>query len=272
MWSTVLDYYHHHGPGASPVLVDNLLIIPCDGFRQSFYDRMVRPDVREFQYIAALDAQTGAIRWKRPRQGQHSYSTPLVVDLDGQRQVISPGGDRVTAYDPTTGRPIWWCRYGGYSVVPRPVYGKGLVYVCTGFDHPSLLAIRPDGGGDVTDTHVVWTIRHGVPVTTSPLLVDDELYLVSDTGILTCVRADTGKLLWRQRLGGNFSASPLWADDRIYLADESGVTHVVAAGSPYRPLAKNQLDGRIFASFAVFDRAFYVRTDGFLYRIEEEGH
>ena len=270
LWTAALDYYHHHGPAASPVRVDDLLIVPCDGFVRPFYDQIDRPDVRDFQYVAALDARTGGLRWKRAREGRHAYATPLVVDFDGRQQVISPGGDCITAFDPTTGEELWWCRHSGYSLVPRPVCGNGLVFVCTGFDHPALLAIRPDGQGDVTDTHVVWSTKKGVPLTASPLLVDDQLYLVNDAGILTCLDADTGELQWRQRLLGNFSASPVWTDGRIYIPNESGLTYVISDNPEHKSLARNKLHGQIFASFAVSDAAFYIRTDRFLYRIEEE--
>jgi outer membrane protein assembly factor BamB len=253
---TRLDYNHGHGPAGSPALYGDMLIISCDG--------------RSQQFIVALDKHTGKIVWKRDRpDGRHAYSTPLVIQVDGKSQVVSTGGDRVNAYVPLTGEKIWEARYVGYSLVPRPVYGHGLVYICSGFDPPATLyAIRPDGQGDVTDSHVVWTLKRGVPLTPSPLLVGDELFIVSDRGIAACLDARTGSQHWRQRIGGNFSASPVYAAGRIYLLNEDGGTTVIAAGPRFKRLAMNQLEGRTLASIAVSDGAIYLRTDKHLYRIE----
>ena len=124
----------------------------------------------------------------------------------------------------------------GFSNVPRPVFGHGLVYIATGFQEPSLIAVRVDGTGDVTRTHIAWTLRRGAPLTPSPLLVGDELYLVSDAGIATCVDAKTGAVIWQQRLGGTYSASPVFADGRIYFLSEQGVATIVAPGREFRRL------------------------------------
>ena len=105
---------------------------------------------------------------------------------------------------------------------PRPVFGHGLVYIATGFQQPALIAVRPDGTGDVTSTHVAWSMTRGAPFTPSPLLVGDELYVISDLGVLTCADAKSGKVHWQQRIGGNHSASPIFADGRIYFLSEEG--------------------------------------------------
>ncbi len=139
-------------------------------------------------------------------------------------------------------------RYGtGYSNVPRPVFGHGLLFLCTGFDKASLIAVRSDGKGDVTDTHIAWTNSRGVSLTPSPILVGDELYFVSDNGVATCVDARTGKEHWRQRLGGNFSASPIYAEGRIYFLSEQCEAAVLAPGKEFRQLANSQLEGRCLA-------------------------
>jgi outer membrane protein assembly factor BamB len=147
------------------------------------------------------------------------------------------------------------------------VYGHGLVYIATGFQQPALIAVRPDGSGDVTRSHIAWTLRRAAPYTPSPILVGDELYLVNDVGIASCVDATTGALHWQQRLGGNYSASPVYADGRIYFLSEEGAGTVIAPGTTFRQLASNQLDGAILASMAVADRAFFIRTNTHLYRI-----
>jgi len=249
-----------HGTGGSPVLVNDLLVISCDG--------------GDVQFVVGLDKRTGKVRWKTDRDGlvsvkHFAFATPLAIETSRGQQVVSPGPDQVVSYDPKNGKALWHSRYkGGYSLVPRPVFGKGLVYVCSGYDSPILFAIRPEGKGDVTDTHVAWSVKKGVPHNPSPLLVGDELYLVSDRGIASCLDAATGEEIWQERVGGNYSASPIFADGRIYLLNEDGGTTVVAAGREFKELAKNQLEGRTLASPAVSGHAIYLRTDTHLYRIE----
>ena len=255
VWTTKLDYDNgQHGPGGSPVLYDDLLIVSCDGLAQ--------------QFVVALDKATGKVRWKKPREGYQAYTTPLVVNLPAGDQVISPGAFQAIAYEPRTGKEIWRVKYAeGFSNVPRPVYGDDLVFICTGFQEPSLLAVRADGLGDVTKSKIAWKLDRGVPRTPSPLLVGNELYLVSDNGIATCVDAKTGTELWRARLGGNYSASPIYADGRIYFLSEEGETIVIAAGRQLKHLATNQLDGPTLASIAVSHNSLFIRSATHLYRI-----
>ena len=256
VWRTRLKYAPQHGPGGSPALFEDLLIVSCDGM--------------DTQYVAALDTGTGRIRWRSSRAGSQAYVTPLVIEAGGRTQVIAPGAYRAIAYDPRTGKEIWWVRYGqGFSNVPRPVFGEGLVFICSGFFEPVLLAVRPDGQKDVTNSHVVWTLKRGAPLTPSPLVAGDNLYVVSDNGIATCLHARTGAIHWRERLGGNFSASPVYADGRIYFLNEDGGTTVVAPGEQFQKLATNLLDGRTLASIAVSGGALFIRTDKNLYRLEK---
>ena len=151
--------------------------------------------------------------------------------------------------------------------MPRPVFGQGLVFIATGFQTPSLIAVRPDGKGDVTRTHVAWTITRGAPYTPSPLLVGNDLYYVSDTGVLSLADAMSGQIVWQQRLGGNYSASPVFADGRIYFQSEEGMTTVIAPGREFKRLAVNRLDGATLASMAVSNGSFYIRSHTHLYRI-----
>jgi outer membrane protein assembly factor BamB len=147
------------------------------------------------------------------------------------------------------------------------VYVHGLVYIATGFQDPSLLAVRADGKGDVTRTHVAWRISRGAPYTPSPLLVGGELYVVTDLGILTCLDAVTGMVYWQQRIGGNHSASPIFVAGRIYFLSEEGVATVIAPGKTFQKLATNALDGASLASMAVFSRSIFIRTQSHLYRL-----
>ncbi len=255
VWKTRLEYDNgQHGTGGSPVVYDDLLIVSCDG--------------NDVQFVVALDKATGKVRWKKMREGYQAYTTPLVVSLPGGDQVISPGAFRAIAYEPRTGKEIWQVKYGeGFSNVPRPVYGNGLVFICTGFQQASLLAVRPDGRGDVTKSKIEWRLDRGVPLTPSPLLVGTELYMVSDNGIATCVDAKTGQELWRARLGGNYSASPIYADGKIYFLSEEGESVVIAPGRELKHLATNQLDGPTLASMAVSAGSLFIRSATHLYRI-----
>ena len=257
VWKAKLPYVSQHGNGGSPALAGDLLIVNCDGFDEAF--------------VAALDVKTGKTRWRsyRPEPHSQAYSTPLAIEVDGRPEVVSVGAFNTIAYDPRNGREIWRVHYDdGYSNVPRPVFGQGLVYVATGFNQPSLLAVRPDGRGDVTRSHVAWRLTRGAPLTPSPVLDGDTLYLVSDNGIATAVDARTGAVRWQQRLGGAFSASPIVADGRVYFLDEDGRTTVVRAGGAGERLAVNALDGPAFASMAAVPHGFIVRTGTHLYRIE----
>jgi outer membrane protein assembly factor BamB len=257
LWRARFRYESQHGGGGSPALHDGLLIINCDGNADE-------------AFVVALDARTGKTRWKTERRSPagQAYSTPLVIRAADRDAVISVGAFRTAAYDPATGKEIWRVSYGdGFSNVPRPVYGHGLVYLSAGFQQPALLAVRVDGAGDVTKTHVAWTLQRGAPYTPSPLLVGDELYFVNDTGIASCVDAKTGAMRWQHRVGGNHSASPVFADGRIYFLSEEGVATVIAPGPAFQLLSTSRLDGATLASMAISDKSIFIRTDSHLYRI-----
>jgi outer membrane protein assembly factor BamB len=258
LWKARFDYQSQHGAGGSPIVHGDLLILNCDG--------------SDVAFVIALDKNTGKVKWKTHRgfPADQAYTTPLVIRVAERDQLISVGAFRTRAYDPLTGKEIWRVRYDeGFSNVPRPVFAHGLVYVATGFQQPSLLAVRPNGTGDVTKTHVAWELKRGAPLTPSPLAVGDELYIVNDGGIATCLDARTGNLIWQQRLGGTYSASPVFADGRIYFLAEQGVTTVIAPGKEFRRLAINTLDGGLLASMAVSGGSLFLRTDSHLYRILE---
>jgi outer membrane protein assembly factor BamB len=254
-----VKYAPVHGNGGSPALVDGLLIYSCDGAKDPF--------------VVALDAQTGKVQWKFQRPGdppkKFSFCTPLVIEVAGKQQVIIPGSGIVNALDPQTGAEIWSVKHGGYSVIPRPVYGHGLVYFSTSYDSPVVLAVRPDGHGDVTETHVAWEAKKGAPHTPSLLLVGDELYMLADKGILTCLDAKTGDQHWQERIGGNYSSSPIYADGKIYIQSEAGQGMVFRAGKTFEKLAENGFGERSLASYAIGDGAIFIRTAENLYRVEK---
>ena len=256
VWKTRLPYDSMHGNGGSPTLYRDLLIVSCDGSDDA--------------YVVALDKNTGKVRWKTQRREPYdqSYTTPLIIQVNGRDQVVSIGAFRAASYDPLTGKEIWRVRYGdGFSNVPRPVFSHGLVFIGTGFQEPSMLAVRPTGTGDVTNTHIAYTIERGAPFTPSPIIVGDEFYMVSDIGVASCLDVATGKVHWQQRVPGNYSASPVFADNRIYFLSEEGVATVIAPGKEFRRLAANSLEGTTFASIAVSQGTFFIRSDTHLYRI-----
>lgn len=254
---------HENGPGSTPVLFGNLLIFHCDG--------------SDVQYIVALNAENGEQVWKTPRSGKlHSnpqekkaYGTPLIVDIDGKAQLLSPAADWLYSYEPNTGAELWKVSYGvlGYSIVPRPVVGHGMAYVCTSFNQSECLAIRFDGKGEKTEPHIAWRYSKQAPSMPSPLLVGKELYLVGDRGVATCLDAVSGEMIWTQRIPGNYSASPLLADGKIFICNREGTTTVIEPGREYKELAVNKLDGQLMASPIALESILYLRTDKALYAI-----
>jgi outer membrane protein assembly factor BamB len=255
-----LRYNSIHGNGGSPVVAGDRLIFSVDGT-----DR---------QEVVGLDKATGKVAWRTPRRLKpakgFSFSTPLLITVNGREQAISPGSDVVMSLDPKTGKELWRVRYpGGYSVVPRPVFAGGLLILSTGYDNPALYAIRPDGSGDVTDTHVAWTLKKTtVPRNSSPVVVGDALYMASDRGVITCVDLKTGAERWSEQLRRDCSASLVDAGGLIYALAEDGTTFVFRPGTSYDPVAANRLGEKALASPAVAGDALFVRTEKALYRIE----
>lgn len=255
---------HFRGPASSPVLFGEQLFVSYDGI-----DR---------QFVAALDKRTGATAWQRTRtidygttngDRKKAYSTALALQTDRLRQLISPSAAATIAYDPENGDELWRVRHGGMNAAARPVYANGLVYLTGGTGTRQLLAVRPDGQGDVSDTHIAWETGKSVPKRSSLLVVGQRLFMVSDQGIASCLNALTGEVLWQKRLkGGEFWASPLYAGGKIYFSSKQGTVIVVAAADTFEQLAENQLESGINASPAVLDQALFLRTFKHLYRIE----
>lgn len=207
-------------------------------------------------------------------QRQSYRHEEILLDAAGHRGRWFPANGRprhkwIASYDPASGKEIWRARHGeGFSIVPRPVYGHGLVYICTGYFIPQLWAIRIDGHGDVTGTHVAWRATRQVPTLSSPIMVGDELYWISDAGVACCVDARTGKLHWQERLGGRCLASPIYAAGRLYFFSEVGKTTVLKAGKQFARLAENRLEGSVTATPAILGQAIFLRSDAHLFCIE----
>ncbi len=259
-----VDY--QNGPGSSPALWQNNLVINFDGI--------------DTQYVAAIDKRNGKTVWQTKRSGkmnerrefQKAYCTSAIIEDDRGTQVISPGADWVYSYDPASGKELWKASYGmlGFSTVPLPVFGNGLVFVSTSYMRPRLLAVRYDGSTASDDSFVEWQLDGAAPQKPSMLLIGDQLCFVSDKGIGMCLDARTGKELWKERIEGNYSASPLFANGRIYFFSQDGKSVVIESGKEFKQLAENSLDGGFMASPAVAGDALFLRTDTHLYRIEEK--
>ena len=264
--NTGVKYNVIQGGASSPILHGDLLLLTCDGI--------------DFQFIVALEKETGKVRWKQPRAhleaaakkrsiAKMSYSTPLIQSINGKNQLVCSGADHVAAYDLGTGRELWWMPYDGFSIVGRPSYGNSLFYVVGSIrqDHFCVYAVRP-GDGQLKPDEIVWKYSKSVPHVPSPLLVGREIYFVHDGGVATCLDALNGKPLWQERLGGNHDASPIEIRNRLYFLNREGKATVLTAGRKFEVLATNQLEGTFKASPAVADGALFLRNESHLYRIE----
>jgi outer membrane protein assembly factor BamB len=257
---------HHRGPGSSPILFEDLLIANFDGF--------------DVQFVVALNKKTGETVWKKDRaidyggdNGDYkkAYATPTVIQVKGKPQLVSPAAMATIAYDPRNGDELWKVYQGGMNVAQPPLYADGKVFLCTGDGGLRLLAVRPDGSGDVTKTHIEWKNNKNASSRTAPLLIDGKLYVISENGVLSCADAANGEQIWQERAGGKYSASPLYADGKMFLFDqEDGKTLVGEVNKGWKLLATNKLDDGCMATPAVAGKALFVRTRTHLYRIEQK--
>lgn len=256
---------HYRGAGSSPIIHDGKLYLHYDGF--------------DHQYVVALDIATGETIWRTDRphnfgtdNGDHkkAYATPLVIDVNGREQLISPTSKGAFAYDPATGAEIWRITFDRFSTAARPLYAHGLVYLSTGFGRSEIIAVRPDGEGDVTATHIAWHEKKLMPSKPSPLLVGDLMFTIyDDGGVATCLDALTGEKVWQERIGGNYTASPLYAGGRVYFFCEDGRTTVIRAAREYERLAENELGDGVMASPAVVGDTLLLRDATHLYRLDD---
>lgn len=251
---------HENGPGSTPVLWENLLIIHFDGSDQ--------------QFIAAFDKTSGKLVWKTARSGEmrespqqrKAYGTPLMVTMNGKAVVVSPAADWIYGYEPATGKELWKVPYGelGFSMSVRPVADDNQIYFSTCFGKSQVMALKYVG---VTTPEIAWRNNKNAPKMCSPVLAGDLLFYVDDGGIVSCVDTQTGEALFRERLGGKFSASPILADGKLYFSSREGVVTVIPATREFKVLSQNSLEGGLMASPVAVDGALYLRTDKALYRL-----
>ena len=263
--NTDVRFHSLHGLGASPTLVGNLLIMPFDG--SSSEDQRTGWKVPwENAVVLAIDTETGQTAWKGQRgMSRVGHVSPILVE-EGT-QVVSAGGDCVQGHDVKTGERVWTIYSQGEGVTPSPAVGEGMIFTSSGFEEPTIRAIRLGGKGDVTQSHIAWEQKRGVPAIPSLLYVAPHLYTITRDNILHCLQASTGEIVWAKRLPGAYWASPVLADGRIHILSEDGLTLVLRPGEKYDEIARNSLDEMCRASMAVSQGHFYIRTAGQLYCI-----
>jgi len=243
-----------HGYSASPVLWKNMIIVNGDHDGEGF--------------LVALNRRTGAVVWKTPRPNNtRSYCTPLIRTVAGRPLLMMTGSKCVAGYDPDTGKLRWILDGPTEQFVAAPVYNGRYLFITAGYPDKHILAIRPDGTGNVTETHVAWRTRRGCSYVPSPLLAGEFLLQVADGGFLTCFRADSGDLLWTERLGGGHSASPILGGGLAYFQSDRGVTSILRPGDAVHRVAVNTLGEDTFASPVPSRGRLYLRGVQHLYAI-----
>jgi outer membrane protein assembly factor BamB len=258
------DHEKGAGPASSPFLFNDYLIFNVDG--------------RDVQYVIALDKESGKTAWKTNRSIDFSsvqvnqrkaYGTPLIIPRGKEEQMVSIGARGVFSYDPQNGKELWKALHRGWSIAPRPVYGEGLVFTMIDRDRPELWAIRPDGNGDVTDSHIAWKSSKRMPPRASPLIVGELLFVVDRNGYISCLEAKTGKLFWQERMKGSFSASPIHTNGLIYFFNEDTVCTIIKPARKLEVVATNKVaDEQLMATPAIDNSSIYIRTAKNLYKIK----
>jgi outer membrane protein assembly factor BamB len=260
VWKKQVSYKPMHGNGGSPIIVDDLLVVNADA--------EIDPT------IVAFHRKDGTIAWRTPRdqkvRSTFSFSTPLVVETDGRKEILSAGSGMIGAYAPEDGRLLWKATYGeGFSVVPRPVVAEGIAYVATGYNVPKLIAIRlGKATGDVTKTHIAWEVTRRMPKTPSMIATQGQILVLDDTGSLTSLNAKSGEPIWNEKLPGNFSASPILTGETLYAVTEDGVCYVVKISPEGAEIQfETDLAERMLASPILLGGALYLRTEKHLWKI-----
>ena len=268
------DYHCRHvqGPGSSPVLYKDLLILHFDGV--------------DVQYLVALDKKTGKTVWKTDRPakpyedvveiGRKAYITPLIIRAGGRDLLISNGAAICTAYDPATGREVWRVDWGAESTVAMPVESGGMVYFYAGFEvyedgnqYAELFAVDPRGEGDITGSNIRWRVKSPPLQLATPVVRDGLLYTIDSKSGLICMAAGTGETIWSEKLKGKYNSSLMWASGNVYFSSTRGETFVIREGRACEKVAVNTLDGEIWATPAFLRGSILLRTSKYLYRICE---
>lgn len=263
---------HYRGPGSSPILFQNLLILTFDGV--------------DAQFLMALDKETGETVWRTDRSTDYgdldengqpkregdlrkAYSTPALVEVNGRTQVVSVGSRAAFGYDALTGKEVWGIRHDDYNAAAPPAFYRNMAILNTGSRGANLIAVdlNESTTGDVTESHVVWNREKGNSRLAAPLLIDNRIYMITDTGVANCVNADTGEEIWKGRVGGTHVASPITANGHIYFCSEEGDVTVIKAADTFEVVSKNRLNDGMRASPSAADGHLFLRTFSHLYCI-----
>jgi len=244
-----------YGHASSPVVHGDLLLVQID---------LGKPDIG-LSHMVALDRDTGQTVWDIPRPVQGSWTTPIVINTGTREELITSAKPWVIAYDPLTGREYWRVRCVEGDSGPSPIYANGHVYVAN--IYASLVAIRPGGEGDVTASHVSWSAQGSLPDICSPLSDGELVFVLSTNGVFSCYDAEHGRLLWREALGQRFRSSPSLVGDRVYLLSETGESIVAAAAREYRELATGQLGEPVYSCPGFASGRMYIRGEQHLFCI-----
>ncbi len=260
---TDLNCDHVQGPGSSPILYKNLLILHIEGV--------------DVQYIVALNKTTGKTVWRKERLkecfdklepiGRKAYITPVIINVNGKDLLISNGSAACFAYNPETGEEVWHVVQGEDSTISSPFCENGIVFFYTGFvtskegeKYSELLAVDPSGNGDVTKTHVRWHFRSPILQLLTPLIKDGLIYTVDSNNNLFCIDARTGKTVYTKRLTAKYNSSPVYADGKIYFTSTNGETLIIKEGRTLEIISRNKLKGEVFATPAIAQKSIVVRA------------
>jgi outer membrane protein assembly factor BamB len=219
-------------------------------------------------YLVALDKATGEEKWHTSRPNKtRSYCPPVLINAAGKTQLVMSGSKCVATNNPDTGKQIWIVDGPTEQFVASPVYANGVIFLTYGFPKLGVMGIKPDGTGNVTETHVLYNIENGGGYVPSPIAQGDICFVVRDTGIAACYEAKSGERKWDKRLGRHHSASPVSAEGRLYFVDDEGRTWVLKASDKFEILAKNDLGAECYASPAIARGQIFIRTLNNLYCI-----
>ncbi len=263
LWKKTFVVDHSVGPGSSPIIFNDKVILVCDGIDQ--------------QFVVAVNLETGEEAWRTNRppmrapsgEQQKAYCTPTLINVNGRDQAIIPTAQWIVSYDPDSGEELWRADHGnGFSVTPMATFESGLVIFSTGYGRTQFVAVDPTGSGDVTETHIRWRARNA-PTMPSFIGSGGRIYAIADDGIMVCLDAKTGEVLERKRIGGNFSASPLLAAGNLYLSSREGTVSVIHCSDGLETVATNKFESPILASPAVVGDDLLIRTEKKLYRIKK---
>jgi outer membrane protein assembly factor BamB len=251
---TIGDFISAHGFCSSPVIFNNLLIVNGDHDGES--------------YVVALDRSNGQTVWKTPRTHKiRSYCTPIIRDISGRTQMVMSGSKQVVSLDPKTGDEIWRVEGPTEQFVSSMVADDQSFYLTAGFPTHHVMAINPDGSGDVTTSHVRWQSEEAKCYVPSPVLTGPHLFVADDRGTVNCFDTETGKRLWQDRLGKHYSASLLTANGLVYFTADDGVTSVVRPGDKLDVVSRNELGEYTWSSPAIANGRIYIRGEHHLFAI-----